>query len=498
MANTTDLRIDIASEFTGKKAFKQAETATEALQRNVKNLGKAFGLTFAAYKITQFGKAAAAAFIQDEKAASLLANTMKNLGLELSAPAIDNFIQKLEQATGVVDDQLRPAMQTLLQVTGSVTNSQKILAQAIEVSRATGVDLTTVAQDLGQAFVGNTRGLRKYSLGLTQAELKAASFVDIQDRMTRLFGGANEAYLETYAGQMERLGVAAGEAQETIGKGLVDALITLTGSKGVDDLANKMQAIAQTTSNIIGSISRFISVTGGILRGESGVEARDRVFGKPAYAGAIPSITSAVQASQQKKAESAAVKRNKELIALQKKQLSATKAITASKKASAVFDLDQIQIVAALKGKITEEEATRLRLQSAILMGNNTEAARLTVELSKTAGMTKELSTWLANLPTAKNPFEAWSSYLDAIQGQLMKLQMPSYVPLSTSDYDRGGFALQAKTIGLGLDNNINITVEGSVITQQELTAALREGLLNDSLSAKQSNVNRQLGSFSS
>lgn len=366
MANT-DLRIDLAAEFTGRTAFQKAELATQRLERNVKNLGKAFGVTFAAYKITQFGKAAAQAFIQDEKAATLLANTMKNLGLELSAPAIENFVQNLERATGVVDDQLRPAMQTLLQVTGSVTNSQKILAQAIEVSRATGIELTTVAQDLGQAYVGNTKGLRKYSLGLTQAELKAASFADIQERMNKLFGGANEAYLATYAGQMERLGVAAGEAKETIGKGLVQALVTLTASKGVDDLANKMESIAQTTSNIIGSISRFISVTGGILKGETGAQAKARVFpNAPAYKGAIPSIQAAVIEAQQAKAEKAALIRSKALTKEKSKQLTIDKAKVSLAKAQANFDITKIGLEAALKGKISKEEENRLLALRAI------------------------------------------------------------------------------------------------------------------------------------
>jgi aminopeptidase N len=219
---------------------------------------------------------------------------------------------------------------------------------------------------------------------------------------------------------------------------------------------------------------------------------------KPAYTGSIPSIQSAVAASQQKKAEAAAVKRNKELIALQKKQLSATKAITASKKASAVFDMDQIQIVAALKGKITEEESIRLRLQSAILMGNNSEAARLTVELSKTAGMTKELSTWLANLPTAKNPFEAWQSYLDGIMNTISRI---------ATSTPQAGFSMGG---GAGYEVPTNpyagtyygetgrdpMPVNIVISTTDQFASALRYDLLDNSLSGKQSAVDRNLGSF--
>jgi hypothetical protein len=80
-------------------------------------------------------------------------------------------------------------MQTLLTTTGSLVNSQKMLAQAVEISRGSGVELSTVVQDLNNAFVGNTKGLKKYNLGLTQAELKVASFADIQKKLNDQFSG---------------------------------------------------------------------------------------------------------------------------------------------------------------------------------------------------------------------------------------------------------------------------------------------------------------------
>lgn len=509
MANVTDLRIDLAAEFTGAKAFKKAQDSTFNLEKSVKNLGRTLGLTLSTAAIVNFGKQSVKAFIADEKAASVLANTMKNLGLQMSAPSLDAFIQRLELATGVVDDQLRPAMQTLLQVTGSVTNSQKILAQAIEVSRATGIDLTTVAQDLGQAFVGNTRGLRKYSLGLTQAELKAASFADIQARINTLFGGANEAYIATYAGQMERLGVAASEAKEAIGKGLVDALANLNGGGdgGLEKTITLITSLGNGVGKLIANLGVGFGQFGMLIKGDFAGFKRlgeEALRGK-AYQGSIPSISGMVQASEQKKAEAAAVKRQKELLTVQKKQLTATKAITASKKASAIFDLDQIQIVAALKGRITEEERVRLQLQSAILMGNNDEAKRLTIELSKTVGMSQELSNWLRTLPDAKNPFEAWSTYLDAIMNKIRTISIPPAMSNlgQTGFADFGGAAFEKPTnpfgtgsyygaTGRDMPSNLNIVVTGGdAITQQ-----LRFDLIGSSASGSASSLNRTTSSF--
>lgn len=440
MANVTDLRIDIASEFTGAKAFKKAESSTANLERSIKNLGRTLGLTLSSAAIVAFGKSAANAFIQDAKAAAVLANTMKNLGLEMSAPTMERYIQSLEMATGVVDDQLRPAMQTLLQVTGSVTQSQKILAQSIEVSRATGVELTTVAQDLGQAFVGNTRGLRKYSLGLTQTELKAASFADIQARMTKLFGGANEAYLGTYAGQMERLGVAAGEAKEAIGKGLVGALAGLNGG-GAGGLEKTISMLTAVSDGIGTLIERLGTGVGGIgklltgdIRGAIGV-AKGVVNGKP-YTGAIPSISAMVQQAEQAKAEKAALLRAKELqkttvatTKSKKEQLALEKAKANLAKAQANFDITKINLLAALKGKVSEEDRKRLLALQAIEENNGELAlkyiSQLDYQRKLAAEAEEERLRKLAEAEKARQEalLASIRARMDAIQEMMDKVQ---------------------------------------------------------------------------
>jgi hypothetical protein len=135
----------------------------------------------------------------------------------------------MANASGVTDDQLRPSLQRLLQTTGSVTKSTELLTQALDISRGSGVDYETVVNDLTMAYVGQTRGLRKYSLGLSQAELKTMSFADVQEKLTKQFSGANAQYLTTYAGKMGILSNAASEATENIGKGLVESLSLLGG-----------------------------------------------------------------------------------------------------------------------------------------------------------------------------------------------------------------------------------------------------------------------------
>ncbi len=227
-----ELRIPIIGEFKGKKAFDQAGKSTSTLEKGVKRLGGALAATFGAQQVLKFAKNAAKAFIEDEQAATRLAQSVKNLGLAFETPRIEEFISQLSRASGVTDDQLRPAMQKLLQTTGSVAKSTELLTQALDISRGSGVDYETVVNDLSLAYVGQTRGLKKYSLGLSQAELKTMSFADVQAKLADQFKGANSAYLETYAGKLSILSTAAGEASEIIGKSLVDSLSILAGDGG--------------------------------------------------------------------------------------------------------------------------------------------------------------------------------------------------------------------------------------------------------------------------
>ena len=116
------VKIDLAAEFTGKKEFSKAEKATAGLSRSVKQLGAAFGLTFGARALANYGKGAVKAFAADEKAARSLALQLKNTGNAFAAPQVEGFIANLQKTTGILDDDLRPAFRTLLTATGDPKN----------------------------------------------------------------------------------------------------------------------------------------------------------------------------------------------------------------------------------------------------------------------------------------------------------------------------------------------------------------------------------------
>jgi hypothetical protein len=459
MAN---LRIDIASEFTGKPAFSKAGKATDMLGKQAAKLGGALAAAFSVQKIEQFAKASINAFLEDEKAAGRLAKVVDNLGLGFANTEIADFVDKLTLATGVSDGKLRPALQALITTTGSVADSQKLLKQAIDISAGSGVDLTTVAQDLANAYVGNTKGLKKYNIGLTQAEIKAASFEDIMAKLNGQFGGSQAAYLETYAGKLDVIKNAAGEAQEIIGEALVDALATVLDSTGgVDGMAESFANLAEQVAGVVyvftdlyttwkamkdgipnwlkkiadyvGKIANPLLQAFDALKqlGILGADKKAADEKKAAAAGLAPasqnqhltSLGGQIDTDKARKAaEAAAKKRALELARLQKGTTAELKKQSLAKKQQGLFDLQQIQLVAALKGQLSDDERDKIKLQLALLQGNESEAARLTQKIANSIDATGKLAQYLRTLPDAKNPFAGWKGYLDEVELQAKRI----------------------------------------------------------------------------
>ena len=76
----TDLVVNIASQFLGKKAFLDADKATKKLTGSVKTLGRTLGVSLSAAAVLAYGKASVKAASEDIKAQKLLANSLKNVG----------------------------------------------------------------------------------------------------------------------------------------------------------------------------------------------------------------------------------------------------------------------------------------------------------------------------------------------------------------------------------------------------------------------------------
>lgn len=233
MAGSRTLKLSILADIDDlKKNLDTGSKEVEGFGGKLEKFGKVAAAAFAA------AAAAAAAYsvklavdgvkaaIEDEAAQNRLANALKNVtgATEAQISAVEEQILKTSLATGVADDQLRPALQRLATATGSVTKSQDLLTLALDISAATGKSVETVSNALGKAYEGNTTALSRLGIGLSSAEIKTLGLEGTVKELANTFGGSATVQANTFEGQIQRLRVGFDEAKESVGAALLPTL----------------------------------------------------------------------------------------------------------------------------------------------------------------------------------------------------------------------------------------------------------------------------------
>jgi hypothetical protein len=425
----SNVAINIAAEFTGKKAFKQAETSTDKLNKSVKKLAGGLLLAFGTKQVLAFGKASVKAFVEDDKAATALGTTLKNLNLAYGSNigTVNGFISRLEMQTGVLDDELRPAMDRLLRATGDVTKSQELLGLALDIAAGTGRSVTQVSQSLQKAYLGQTQALGRLGVGLSKAELETSSFEEIQVRLATLFAGQATAAADTYAGSLAKLTIAGNNAKETIGKGLVDALVTASNSTSTDDLIAKIDRAAQSIANFVRETGEFIKITKQAFKFEL-------FFTDPTKFQGMGNVSVSKSSQDTQRADAIAKKNATAITKLTKEQSAAQAKILKDKRLGAaidkaniallkgeeVFDMEKIQIAAALTNQAQQlGKAT----STAQLMQIANDTARLNVKRSILALEDAIASKDEAAIVAATAKLNADLKILGTLSNQDLKLQ---------------------------------------------------------------------------
>ena len=367
------------------KGFKQAETALNKLTKTVRNFAATFGVAFGATALVNYSKQAVKAFAQDENAARSLGMTLKNLNLDYlgASESVNQYISRLEKQTGVLDDELRPAMDRFLRATSSLTESQKLLNLALDISAGTGKDLTAVSQGLQKAYLGNNASLGRLGVGLTKAELKSTSFLDIQEKLTALFAGQAQSAADGYLGSLNKLTIASNNAKEIIGKDLLDAMQLIAGNQGIGGATTAMEGFATQIGNVITGISvlavKLKSIPGmGFLTDFISAGAQFSGIGALSRLGANRKSSLAGTPAQSPGQRMAIDRANKEALKLQKskndlskidnanttRKLALTGDELALKELEKKFDVERIGLFAALN-QATDSE-TQMRIKSLI------------------------------------------------------------------------------------------------------------------------------------
>jgi len=416
-----NLIVSAVSTFDNK-GLKKGQKEISAFDKTVKNLGKTFLGVFGAQKLLAYSKNAVNAFAADEKAAKALEVQLKNTGFAFSAPGVELYIANLQKATGVLDDQLRPALQTLLTASGSLTQSQKALAVALDVSAATGKSVTEVSAAMAKGFSGQTTALTRLGAGLSKATLASGDMNKILDELSMKFSGQASARLDTYAGKMDQFKVASANASETIGKGILTALSAMGKDKNIGSATKAMESFATSISNVIIGLGVMlgkltsIAQNSGLLRllalsieySPAGLIAK--LGSKSASDLNAPKSNFTYELGSSAGADIARAteaKRIKDANKLRTSENAALKAKAALQGLIDKYDVERIGLMAALNTATDEEVKARIADKLAILDGNAAMAAKYLAERNAEQGL-EELAAAADDAKTALDKLKGW------------------------------------------------------------------------------------------
>ena len=222
--------IPIISEFDGKgisKAvaeFKNLEGAGAKAQFALKKAALPAAAAIGGLAVV-IGDATKAA-IEDAKAQALLAQAITNntLAGEANVKVAEAFIEKTMMQAAVADDELRPALASLVQVTGEMTSAQDGLTLALDIAAATGVDLGTATDAIAKAYGGNTKALGTLLPSVRSLIKEGASLDEVFAAVAGTVGGSAAVAANSAEGQMKRLSLTIGETKESIGAAFLPIL----------------------------------------------------------------------------------------------------------------------------------------------------------------------------------------------------------------------------------------------------------------------------------
>jgi hypothetical protein len=224
------INIPIISSLDGS-GFTKAIAQLKKLETNSERAGFIAGKAFLPAVAALGALTAAAGYsvkaaIEDSAAQAQLAKTLQNVvgATDAQISATEKSISAMAMQTGVADDQLRPALASLVLGTQDLSTANDALNLALDVSAGTGTDLATVSDALSKAYGGNFKALRQLSPQLYAMIKDGASLDEVMAQLSRTFGGSAAVAANTAEGKFKRLGIALSETAEAIGMAILPAV----------------------------------------------------------------------------------------------------------------------------------------------------------------------------------------------------------------------------------------------------------------------------------
>lgn len=225
-------------ELTGfEKHAKAISGAVKGAMAGIALLG--IGQVFDALK--DMTKAAA----QDAKSTALLNKQMDNTwhATKATKDQMAGYLDTVSNMSGILDDDLRPALSKIVGVTKSSTKAQKYFSMAMDISAGTGKDVNTVSQAFAKYLGGNKTALDKLVPGLKNATDKMGFLQDKYKGMAAVAGN-NDPFARISV-VMDNFKEKLGTAFLPVVQKFADWLASGESQKALDDIAKKVQKFGE-------------------------------------------------------------------------------------------------------------------------------------------------------------------------------------------------------------------------------------------------------------
>jgi len=491
MALTSNVVINFLTKFDKKgleKATKELK-GFDAFIAKSKFAGKAALVTAGIAGVIAMEKLARSsirAALEQEKLDKSVEQSLRSINELGAITAVNTFISDVEKASNITKNELTPAINGLIIQTGDLTKAQDLFTIAVDTSAGAGLNLTQVSDALGKASRGNFKALGALGLGFDAVTAKEVGLAEITDYLTLKFGGAAKRATETFGGQLDALKISAGAAQTALGEGFITAFeIIADGGDAADFFGTKLEqlglnggfiliGLADKVSKITdafdvlsskfegtaaGNLLKFlfttkqIPVIGGWLEGFSGIaeqgkkiaESTGKTLEQTEQEAAIAKKLAALQGKLDKMA-AATLNKQKKLTAEKKAQEALDK-----KKAEleAMFDIDRINLQAALSRKLNAEDELRVKILQKLADGTKSavdeaqkyadvlkviEDGQITTAevemLAKKWGMTTEgVLLYLQQLFAANEELRKMLALLDQVKNKTAAITVGTFDP---------------------------------------------------------------------
>jgi len=478
-----------------------------------------------AYALDRLAKSSVRAALEQERLDKSIEQSLSSINELGSLGSVKTLIADLQTATNITEDQLTPALNSLIISTGDLGKAQNLLSLAIDTSKGSGVDLLTVTDALGKANRGNFKALGQLGLGFDAVTAKEMGLADITDYLILKFGGAAKRATETFGSKLDDLKISAGEAQENLGQGFITAAEIILGTSNATDvfgakleqlglnggyiiiaLADKAKKISDAFSSLntgiknksilafllTGGLSLPLAPLGNLFKnlakdGKKIAESSKKTVEQTEEQKAAAAKLAALQAKFDKFA-AAALDKSKKLT----KEKAAQAALDKKKaEIESMFDIDKINLQAALSRKLSGEDELRVKILQKLADGTKAavdEAARYadvlkviedgqitTAEiemLAKKWGITtKEVELYLAQLFAANEELRKMLGLLDEVNKKKISAGIAA-VQQTTATIDKFIF-----TTALDSVRNLNNDIQDFMQSNRLAPATAESGM---------------------